>query len=71
MEVFFVFEPGIFDYIAGDETSLEREPLESIVRDGQLMSYEHKGFWQMMDTILEKKLLQDLWATGEAPWRRR
>ena len=68
---FFVFEPGIFDYITGDETSLEREPLERIVLDGQLMSYEHKGFWQMMDTILEKKLLEDLWASGEAPWRRR
>ena len=68
---FFIFEPGIFDYISGDEISLEREPLEKLALDGQLMAYEHKGFWQMMDTILEKRLLEDLWSTGKAPWKRK
>jgi len=67
---FFIFEPGIFDYILGDETSLEREPLEKLALDGQLMAYKHKGFWQMMDTVLEKKLLEDLWSTGKAPWKK-
>ena len=68
---FFVFEPQIFDYIKDDQTSLEREPLENIAQDGELMGYEHKGFWQMMDTILEKRLLEDLWLTGKAPWKRK
>tara|TARA_B100000767_G_C19759485_1_gene534521 strand:- start:1678 stop:2445 length:768 start_codon:yes stop_codon:yes gene_type:complete len=68
---FFIFEPGVFDYIHGDDISLEREPLEKLALDGQLMAYEHKGFWQMMDTILEKRLLEDLWSTGKAPWKRK
>ena len=66
---FFVFEPGIFDYIEGDETSLEREPLEKIAKDGQLMAYHHKGFWQMMDTVHEKQLLEKLYKSGKTPWR--
>ena len=66
---FFVFEPGIFDYIKGDETILEREPLERLAKDGQLMAYEHKDFWQMMDTVHEKKILEDLWKSGNAPWK--
>jgi len=68
---FFVFEPGVLDYIASDDTSLEREPLEKLTQDDQLMAYEHKGFWQMMDTVLEKQLLEQLWKSGEAPWRRK
>jgi glucose-1-phosphate cytidylyltransferase len=66
---FFVFEPGVFDYIEGDSTILERAPMENLAKDGQLMAYEHKGFWQMMDTVHEKKLLEDLWKSGNAPWK--
>ncbi len=66
---FFVFEPGVLDYIAGDQTSLEREPLERLARDGQLMAFLHPGFWQPMDTLREKQLLESLWADGRAPWK--
>jgi glucose-1-phosphate cytidylyltransferase len=65
---FFVLEPGVFDYIAGDDTQFEREPLEGLAKDGQLMAYRHEGFWQCMDTIRDRKRLEDLWETG-APWR--
>jgi glucose-1-phosphate cytidylyltransferase len=65
---FFVLEPGIFDYIDGDPTQWEREPLERLARDGQLMAYRHEDFWQCMDTIRDKKLLEELWKDG-APWR--
>jgi glucose-1-phosphate cytidylyltransferase len=64
-----VFEPGVLDFIEGDANSLEREPLERIARDGQLMAYRHHGFWQPMDTLREKLLLEDLWASGDAPWK--
>ncbi len=66
---FFVLEPGIFDYIDGDETQWEREPLEGLARDGQLMAYQHNSFWQCMDTLRDKKLLEDLWQGGNAPWK--
>jgi glucose-1-phosphate cytidylyltransferase len=66
---FFVFEPGVLEYIGGDETILEREPLERLARDGQLMAYRHTGFWQPMDTLREKELLEALWASGQAPWK--
>ena len=66
---FFVFEPGVLDYIPGDEFALEREPLEKLTRDGQLMMYEHHGFWQPMDTLREKVLLEELWTKGRAPWK--
>ena len=66
---FFVFEPGVFDYIEGDATFLEREPLERLAADGQLMAYRHEGFWQCMDTIRDKVHLQELWDTGRAPWK--
>lgn len=65
---FFAFEPGVFDYLAGDATILEREPLERLARDGQLMAFRHPGFWQPMDTLREKRILEDLWRTGRAPW---
>lgn len=65
---FFVFEPGVFDYIDGDDTMFEREPLEGLARDGQLMAYKHHDFWQCMDTVRDKKRLEALWA-HEAPWR--
>jgi len=67
---FFVLEPGIFDYIEGDQTQWEREPLENLARDGQLMAYKHTGFWQCMDTLREKELLEELWQNGKAPWKK-
>jgi len=66
---FFVLEPQVFDYIDGDETQWEREPLEQLSRDGQLMAYRHTSFWQCMDTLRDKKLLEDLWHHGGAPWK--
>lgn len=66
---FFVFEPGIFDYLAGDETILERSPLERIAADQQLMAFRHEGFWHPMDTLRDKQLLEALWASGKAPWQ--
>jgi glucose-1-phosphate cytidylyltransferase len=66
---FFVMEPSVFERIAGDETILEREPLESLAADGQLSAFLHTGFWQPMDTLRDKRQLQELWETGEAPWK--
>jgi glucose-1-phosphate cytidylyltransferase len=66
---FFVLEPGIFDYIEGDETQFELEPLEGLARDGQLMAYQYSGFWQCMDTLRDKKLLERLWDSGKPPWK--
>lgn len=65
---FFVFEPGVFDYLKGDDTVLERAPLETMAKDGQLMAYQHPGYWQCMDTIRDRDALQELWASGTAPW---
>jgi len=65
---FFVLEPEIFDYIDGDATQWEKEPMEKLARDGELMAYKHDGFWQCMDTLRDRKLLEDLWAEGNAPW---
>jgi glucose-1-phosphate cytidylyltransferase len=66
---FFVFEAGVFDYLDGDDTSLEQEPLERLAREGQLMAFRHQGFWQPMDTLRERRLLESLWAAGNAPWK--
>lgn len=66
---FFVMEPGVFEYLDGDATVLEQSPMERLVADGQLMAYQHPGFWQCMDTIREKQLLEELWASGHAPWK--
>ena len=65
---FFVFEKNIFDYLEGDSSVLEQLPLERLVQDGQLMAYEHNGYWQCMDTIRDRDALQTLWETGHAPW---
>jgi glucose-1-phosphate cytidylyltransferase len=65
---YFVLEPGVFDYIDADDTHFEREPLERLAKDRQLMAYCHYSFWQCMDTIRDKQLLQRLWDTGQAPW---
>jgi glucose-1-phosphate cytidylyltransferase len=66
---YFVFEPGVLDYLSDEETILEREPLERLARNGQLMAYRHHGFWQPMDTLREKNLLETLWLEGKAPWK--
>lgn len=66
---FFVLEPQVFEYIEGDLTQFEREPLEQLARDGQLMAFKHESFWQCMDTIRDKKLLERLWSSGNAPWK--
>lgn len=66
---FFVMEPKVFDYIEGDSTILERDPMEKIAKDGQLVAYRHKGFWQPMDTLRDRNGLEDLWKGGKAPWK--
>jgi glucose-1-phosphate cytidylyltransferase len=66
---FFVLEPGVFDYIEGDMTPWERAPMEALARNGQLMAYTHTSFWQCMDTLRDKVLLEELWQTGKAPWK--
>ena len=66
---FFVLEPKIFDYIEGDETMWEREPLENLSRDKQLVAYKHKGFWMCMDTLRDKRTLEALWNSGNPPWK--
>jgi glucose-1-phosphate cytidylyltransferase len=66
---FFVFHRKVFDYLTGDDCTLEREPLERLAREGELMAYPHQGFFQAMDTYREYRYLNDLWATGKAPWR--
>ena len=66
---FFVFEPRILDYIASDTMILEQEPLRNLAKNGQLMAYRHESFWQPMDTLRDKNMLERLWATNEAPWK--
>jgi glucose-1-phosphate cytidylyltransferase len=66
---FFVLSPRVAEYIAGDETVWERDPLERLARDGQLSAFQHDGFWQPLDTLRDKRHLQELWSSGKAPWR--
>ena len=66
---FFVFERGVFDYLDGDECVLEREPLERLAEDGELMAFNHEGFFYAMDTYREYQVLNDLWKSGQAPWK--
>ncbi len=66
---FFVFEREVLDYMTDDSTVLERAPLEALAREGQLEAYMHTGFWQPMDTLREKNLLDSLWESGKAPWK--
>ncbi len=66
---FFVLEPEVIEYIDGDDTIWERDPLERLARDGQLAAYRHEGFWHPMDTLRDVRLLQSLWDTGDVPWR--
>ena len=67
---FFVLSPRVGDYIQGDETVWEQEPLEGLARDQQLSAYHYDGFWQMMDTLRDRHLLQELWDSGDPPWRK-
>jgi glucose-1-phosphate cytidylyltransferase len=66
---FYVFEPGVLEYIPDDQTILERMPLERLAQDGQLMAYQHEGFWQCMDTVRDKVRLETLWQSGAPPWK--
>jgi glucose-1-phosphate cytidylyltransferase len=66
---FMVFEPGVFDYLEGDHTSLEADALERLAADRQLVAYRHDGFWQCMDTLRDVRLLESLWQSGKPPWK--
>jgi glucose-1-phosphate cytidylyltransferase len=66
---FFVLNPGVIDRIDGDQTSWEANPLERLAADGELFAYRHAGFWYAMDTLRDKRILEDLWASGRAPWK--
>jgi len=66
---YFILNPGVFDYVDGDDTVWEKEPVERLARDGQLMGYRHHGFWSCMDTLKEKNMLEDLWNSTQAPWK--
>jgi glucose-1-phosphate cytidylyltransferase len=66
---YFVLSPGVFDYIEGDDSVWERAPLERLAQDGQLSGFQHRGFWHPMDTLRDKILLEELWASGRAPWK--
>jgi len=66
---FYVLEPAVFEFIDGDETFFEKEPLERLAAAGELMAYRHDSFWQCMDTLRDKVLLEQLWESGQAPWR--
>jgi len=66
---FFVLEPAVLDYIQGDDTEFEREPLERLARDGELMGYRHTSFWQCVDTIRDRAILEERWRAGNPPWR--
>lgn len=66
---YMVLEPAVFEYIDGDDVPFERQPLTALVKDHQLDGYVHEGFWQCMDTMREKELLEKLWASGKAPWK--
>ena len=66
---YMVLEPQVLDYIDDDETYFQKEPMERLAADGQLMAYRHESFWQCMDTMRDRVLLEHLWSTGHAPWR--
>lgn len=66
---YMMLEPQVFDYLTGDDCIFEQEPLRRLAEEGQLMSYQHHGFWQCMDTLREKNELEALWASGKAPWK--
>ena len=67
---FFVLSPRVIDYIDGDDTVWEREPMATLAHEGQLSAFRHEGFWQPMDTLRDKHVLEDLWRGGDAPWKK-
>ncbi len=67
---FFVLSPKVIDYVEGDATVWEKEPLERLAAEGQLCAYRHHGFWQPMDTLRDKTHLEELWGSGKAPWKK-
>ena len=66
---FFVLHPRVLAYLSGDDTVWEQAPLMALAEEGQLMAYEHRGFWQPMDTLRDKLYLEELWSSGKAPWK--
>jgi glucose-1-phosphate cytidylyltransferase len=66
---FFVLEPSVFDYIEGDATSFEKEPLEKLTSEGELSAFKHDGFWRAMDSLNDKNVLEEYWNSGNAPWK--
>ncbi len=66
---FFIFNRGVFDYLSDDQTVLEGEPLANLARDKELAAFRHDGFWHPMDTLRDKRYLEDLWSSGQAPWK--
>jgi glucose-1-phosphate cytidylyltransferase len=66
---FYVLSPLVIDFIEGDETVWERDPMERLAKDGEMRAFRHDGFWQCMDTLRDRFLLEDLWASGKAPWK--
>jgi glucose-1-phosphate cytidylyltransferase len=67
---FFVLEPRVLDYIEGDDTIWERKPLERLAAEGQLSAFKHRGFWSSVDTLRDKNHLEEIWASGAAPWKK-
>lgn len=67
---FFVLEPEIFDYIEGDDTTWEREPMEALAKEGQLNAFKHEGYWQSMDSLRDRTVLENIWKEGTPPWKR-
>lgn len=66
---FFVLEPSVLDYIKDDSVLWEKQPMEKLAKEGELMAFQHSGFWQPMDTLRDKRLLEELWLSGKAPWK--
>ena len=66
---YFILDPEVIDYIDSNDTIFERQPLERLSIDGQLMAYKHKGFWQPMDVLREKEVLENLWESNNPPWK--
>ena len=66
---FFVLEPGVLDYVTGDDTVWEQQPLQELATDGQLNAWKHPGYWQPMDTLHDRNKLEELWRSGNAPWK--
>ena len=66
---FFILQPEVFEFIEGDSTIWEDEPLKRLASTGELMSFNHDGFWQPMDTLRDKRVLQEMWERGDAPWK--